>query len=89
MNISGVLVMARPGHRSAVEDALAALPGVDVHAATEDDRLIITIEEPDGQVGKTILDIETLPGVLSAALVYQQSVPDSQLEDPYDAHHTP
>ena len=88
MNISGVLVHARPGNSTSVSQSIAALAGTDVHGVTEDDRLIVTIEEPEGTVGKTILEIERLDGVLSAALVYQHSEPDSQLEEVHHAVHT-
>ena len=90
MNISGVLVHARPGQLEAVQDRLSALEGVEVHRAAPHNRLIVTIEEADGTVGKTILDIERLPGVLAAALVYQQSDPDPdrRFEEACDANHT-
>ena len=90
MNISGVLVHARPSHLEAVRGRLAALKGVEVHATAPHNRLIVTIEEADGTVGKTILEIERLPGVLAAALVYQQSDPDPDLriEEARDATHT-
>ena len=90
MNISGVLVHARPGHIEEVRRGLAALEGVEVHAAAPHSRLIVPVEEADGTVGKTILEIERLPGVLAAALVYQQSDPDPDLryEEACDATHT-
>ena len=84
MNISGVLVHARPGGIEAVREALTALNGVEVHATAPNGRLIVTVEEADGTVGKTILDIERLPGVLAAALVYQQSEPNGHLEETCD-----
>jgi len=81
MNISGLLVHARLGSLDEVRGALTALDGVEVHASAPNGRLIVTVEETDGTVGKTILDIEKLPGVLAAALVYQQSEPNDTLEE--------
>ena len=89
MNISGILVHARPTTALDVGRTIGAIPGVEVHMVTDDDRLIVTAEEPDGSVGKTILDIQQAEGVVSAALIYQQSEPDSELEETCDAVHTP
>lgn len=88
MNVSGVLVLARSRRLRAVERALSALPGVEVHAATADGRLVVTVEEPDHEVGRTILRIQELDGVLSAALVYQQSEPDAKFGETHDAANT-
>lgn len=88
MNISGVLVHARPERVDAVARALADLASVEVHATAPNGRLVVTIEEPDGVVGKTILQIERLPDVLAAALVYQRSEPDSHLEETCDVDLT-
>ncbi len=71
VNIAGVLVHARPSDREAVRQSLAELPGVAVHAATEDGRLIITVEdEGDTCAADTLLAVDKVHGVLSAALVY-------------------
>ena len=44
MNISGVLVHTRPEQTNVVKNELDNLFGVEVHAATEDGRLVVTIE---------------------------------------------
>ncbi len=89
MNVSGILVHARPNRARDVERTIKALPGVEVHLVTDDDRLIVTAEEADGLVGRTIIDIQQAEGVLSAALVYQQSEPESEFEETCDAVYTP
>ncbi len=76
MNISGVLVHVRANLLDNVRDELASLPGVETHTVTDDGRIIITIEEPDDTVGAAFLALQDMQGVLSAALVYQQSEPD-------------
>ena len=81
MNISSVLVNARSALIHQVQDGLAALSGVEVHAATEEGRLIVTIEaDSDRAVANMFEVINHLPGVLSASMVYHQyeSDPDEE-----------
>lgn len=82
VNISSVLVNARPGLLKQVQDGLATLAGVEVHAVTEDGRLIVTIEaDSDQSVADMFTVINHLPGVLSASMVYHQfeSNPDEEV----------
>ncbi len=71
MNISGVLVHARPQRAAAVRERLLALPGTEVHAVADDGRIVVTVEdESEGIVADTLLQIQGLDDVLSAAMVY-------------------
>ena len=71
-NICGVLVHTRPGNVEDVKSRLAALPGVEVHAATEEGRLVVTVEDtPEHLALDTINDIFQTEGVINASLVYQ------------------
>lgn len=81
MNISSVLVNVRPNLVRQVQSDLAALNGVEVHAATEEGRLIVTIEADSEQAVANMFEvINHLPGVLSASMVYHQyeSNPDEE-----------
>jgi len=81
MNISSVLVNARPEKITQVQDGLLALSGVEVHAVTEEGRLIVTIEaDSDQSVANLFEAINHQPGVLSASMVYHQyeSDPDEE-----------
>lgn len=81
MNISSVLVNARPERIPQVHDGLLALAGVEVHAVTEDGRLIVTIEADSDQAVANLFEaINQQPGVLSASMVYHQyeSDPDEE-----------
>ena len=81
VNISSVIVGARPGDAAVVRQGLAALSGVELHALAEDGRMIVTIEAPgDEATVQTFEAIRQLPGVLSAAMVYHQfeSDPDEE-----------
>ncbi len=82
MNISSAIVYAKPLHETALRAQLTALPGVEIHANTEDGRLIVTLEcDDDEQSIDLYKTIEHLPGVLSVAMIYQQteSNPDQEL----------
>ena len=72
VNICGVLVHARPEHAAAVAATLADMPGVEVHASTDDGRIVVCIEErPDALAADTLAAIHGVGGVIGAALVYQ------------------
>ncbi|CAA7616603.1 conserved hypothetical protein [Candidatus Terasakiella magnetica] len=78
-NICGVLVHAKPERRYDVHDALTRMPGVEVHTMTDDGRLIVTVEDADGNwAGSTITSFNDVQGVLSVALVYHHF--DTDLE---------
>lgn len=74
MDIAGVLVHAKPGLRDQVESNLLRIPGVEVHVKTDDDRLIVTIEDQgDSQVADTLNNLYKVEGLLNAAMIYQHS----------------
>ena len=82
MDISSVIVGARPEVAQQVKQSLQALDGVEVHTVAEDGRMIVTIESPSEQdTVKTYEVISVLPGVLSVAMVYHQveSNPDEEV----------
>ncbi len=72
MNISSIIVHTYPQESDAMQVRLADLPGVDVHAATDDGKIIITIEDTpeEGAPAKTLMNVQNMQGVLSAAMVY-------------------
>jgi nitrate reductase NapD len=81
MNISSILVNVRAEQIAQVQQALVTLNGVEVHAATEEGRLIVTIEaESDQAVANMFEVINHLPGVLSASMVYHQTESDPDEE---------
>jgi periplasmic nitrate reductase NapD len=72
MNISGVLVHAKLEQVDKVKEQLVEIPGVEVHATTDNGRLVVTIEhENDTMIGETVVNLHNIEGVLSAAMVYQ------------------
>ncbi|MCF7980590.1 MAG: chaperone NapD [Pseudomonadales bacterium] len=72
INVCGVLVHAQPEYRGMVCSHLEAEPGVEVHAVTDDGRIVLTLEkETRQQTGDTLNQIEQINHVLSTSLVYQ------------------
>ncbi|MBN8437605.1 MAG: chaperone NapD [Candidatus Accumulibacter sp.] len=81
MNISSVLVYTRPQDLQLVREQLSALAGVEVHAASENGRLIVIIEADSVQaVADIFAQINQHPGVLAASMVYHQFEPDPDEE---------
>jgi len=69
--IASVLVQARPERLPAVEAAIAALAGCEIHARDPKGKLVVVIDAPDsGAIGTTLNTIALTPDVLSAALVF-------------------
>lgn len=79
MNITGILVYARPGAAEAVRDRLGQMPGVEVHAVTPEGRLIVTVEQPDERQMALAFDrFSHIPEIVSTVLVYNHfDGPDS------------
>lgn len=73
MNISGVLVKAYPEHILSIEKILITMEGVEVHGNNQDGRIVITVEQANAdRVSDTLVQIQDVPGVLSAAMIYHQ-----------------
>lgn len=73
-NVCGVLVHTRIEHIDQVRSSLLEIPGVEVHTATNNGRLVVTIEHETRQkVADTLSDFQHMNGVLSAAMIYQFS----------------
>ncbi len=81
MNVCGILVHAHPDRIDAVEAGIGAIPGVETHGRAAGARLIVTIEDtPDMSAADALAQLNKVPGVIAAALVYHEFDPD--LENP-------
>ena len=79
MNISGVLVHARPQQSEAVRNRLIQLDGVEVHAISEEGRIVVTVEQDDThKMADTVMHLQDIEGVLSAAMIYHHYEDDEQ-----------
>lgn len=70
MNISGVVVRTHPNRIEAVKSQLIALPGVEIHAASEDGRMVVTIENDAASMIETMNSFHDIKGVVSTSLIY-------------------
>lgn len=81
MNISSLIVDARPDLLPTVTTALQAVPGLEIHAATEQGKLIVTLESAnDADILEATGRISALDGVMSVAMVYHQLEPNPEDE---------
>ena len=80
-NVCGVLIHANTNNVEQVKDLLVQQDGVEVHAVTDNGRLIVTVEhEQRKTVGDQIMAFYDVPGVLSASMIYQYSDNDLDSE---------
>ena len=71
MNISSIVVQTHPQNAAVLQGELTGLSGVEVHAANEDGRIVITVEDtPDNAPADTLMNVQNMQGVLSASLIY-------------------
>ncbi|WP_233861665.1 chaperone NapD [Paraburkholderia adhaesiva] len=72
IHIVGVVVYASSAHLKNVAGTIGRMAGVEIHAVSEQGKLVVTIEgHGSDEVANTLQAIHGLPGVYSAALVYQ------------------
>ncbi|MCW8831051.1 MAG: chaperone NapD [Gammaproteobacteria bacterium] len=73
MNISGVIVKAYPENLVTIKQTLSTMAGIEVHGNNEDGRIVITVEQDNANsISDMLMEIQDVPGVLSAAMIYQQ-----------------
>lgn len=79
MNLASLVVHTRPADRERIAGQLRELPGVEIHAATDDGRLVVTVDHDVSQVAAdTLTAIHQTRGVLSAAITFQYSDDESE-----------
>lgn len=74
LHIASLVVHAAPRRAAGIAEAIAAMPGAQVHAAAPNGKLVVTLEADSGdEMYARIADIQRCDGVMSAALVYQHA----------------
>jgi len=72
LHISSLVVHSTPKRLPLVEQAIAAIPGAEVHACSAEGKIVVTLEAGTlDEMSRKVADIQHIDGVLSAALVYQ------------------
>ena len=76
LHIAGILVHAVPAELRRVAESIAQLPGAKVHALDASGKAVVTIEAArTAEIQTALALMQKLPGVLTAALVYQHGEP--------------
>jgi len=72
LHIASLVVHAAPARLASVRRAMHDLAGVEVHAASPQGKLVVTLEQPSAEaMTGAIVEIQRLAGVLAATIVYQ------------------
>ncbi|AFN77308.1 chaperone NapD [Stutzerimonas nitrititolerans] len=73
IHITSLLVHCRPEQMTAVKANLALLPGLELHQESAAGKVVVVLEaEHESQILKTLEQIQNLPGVLNAAMIYHE-----------------
>ena len=65
MNIAGILIHAYPKFVQTVNDQLLKISGVEVHATTDEGKMVVTAENDDDRaLADTVMKFQDLDGVL-------------------------
>ena len=91
MNICGCLVHVMPERIEKAREAIERVDGVEVHASSDDGRLVVVVEDTDTHLAsEIIMDLHQIPGVISLTLTYhhfedlaatrQNPIPATQIE---------
>lgn len=71
MNICGCLVHVNRDLVDAARENMEQIHGVEVHAQTEDGRLVVVVEDTDQALAsETIMALHQIPGVITLTLNY-------------------
>ncbi|WP_424928340.1 chaperone NapD [Amaricoccus tamworthensis] len=71
MNICGCLVHVNRNTIVATREEIEQIQGVEVHAQTEDGRLVVVVEDTEDTLASdTIMALHQIPGVITLTLNY-------------------
>lgn len=77
MNVIGVLVQTAPEWEADVGTRLAEMPGVEVHAAAGDGRLVVTATDVGERFASdSLMAMNQVPHVVGTSLVYHAFEPE-------------
>ena len=71
-HVSSLVVLTQPSLRHQLADEIATLEGAEIHAVSDEGKLVVTLEAPHArEILDCVSQIELLDGVINASLVYQ------------------
>lgn len=78
-HISSLVVHVRPERCAGVRAGIAALAGAEVHAGTEDGKLVVVLEtRSEAETMARIAAINEMQGTIAASLIYHEIDADSE-----------
>lgn len=87
MSISSLVIHTRPARTEAVARSIGDLDGAEIHATTDDGRLVVTLDEPDNaKATEAFIRIQDMDGVLSVSLVYNYFEQPTDEKESIDDH---
>jgi periplasmic nitrate reductase NapD len=73
VHISSLVVHVRPDRCAALRAEIAALAGAEVHAGTEDGKLVVVLEtQSEAETVARIAAINEMRGTIAASLIYHE-----------------
>jgi nitrate reductase NapD len=73
VHISSLVVHVRPDRCASVRRGIAALPGAEVHAGTEDGKLVVVLEtQSEAETLARVAAIHDMAGTIAASLIYHE-----------------
>ena len=74
ISICGVMVFILPEKREEVEARMLEISGLEIHGASDEGKLVVTIETPSyKETGDAVTRLQKLEGILSIAMIYQHA----------------
>ena len=74
ISICGVVVFILPEKREEVEARMLEISGLEIHGASDEGKLVVTIETPSyKETGDAVTRLQKLEGILSIAMIYQHA----------------
>ncbi|MBS4047604.1 MAG: chaperone NapD [Alphaproteobacteria bacterium] len=73
VHISSLIVQTRPDSLARLTQAIAALPGAEIHDTAPSGKIVVLLETAsEAEISERLTSIHEIDGVLTAALVYHQ-----------------
>jgi len=77
MHVAGVVVKTRPEDLPAVRQSIESMAGADIHASSEEGKLVVTlIGEDRKEVANALMGLGDIDRILNSTLVYEESDSD-------------
>ncbi len=85
-HITSLVVHVLPEAVTRVSDVLTSMPGVDVHTADENGKMVVIVETTTLSLVTDLIDqLNAMDGVVGATLVFHQIEESASLDLPVDA----